>query len=74
MSTIQKIIKFIFPKSIFKKIEEESKKYFFRCNECGYEKSVWNAGGVRAFAKAKKKAFGICPQCKKYKFLDIIKK
>ncbi len=75
MSTVQKILKFLLPQSWFQKIEEESKKWFIECNKCGYSKSVWEAGGIRAFATSKgKRIFGYCPKCKKYKFFKLTKK
>ncbi len=75
MSTIQKILKFILPKNLFQKIKEESKKWFIECDKCGFSKSYWEAGGIRAGAASwKKKVFGRCPNCKKYKFFNVIKK
>jgi hypothetical protein len=74
MSIIQKIFKFILPKKYFEKIEEESKKWFFVC-DCGYEKSVWDAGGLRFSAFPKKKpVVGKCPQCGKIGVMHLIKK
>lgn len=74
MSTIQKIFKFILPKKLFQNIEDESKKWFMICDKCGYSLSYWEAGGLRAFATKKKRIWGRCPNCKKYKFFNVIKK
>ena len=74
LSTIQKILKFILPKNLFQKIEEESKKWFIECGECGLSKSYWEAGGIRAYATKKKWIFGYCPHCKKYKFFKVTKR
>ena len=73
MNIIQKIFKYILPKKIFDKIENESKKWFIKCANCGYSISYWDAGGLRAFASSKKKIVGYCPNCKKHKFLNVIK-
>ena len=71
---IQKILKFILPKNYFFKIEEESKKWFITCG-CGYEQSVWEAGGLRAYATCNNKpALGYCPMCRKLKIMRLIKK
>ncbi len=71
---IDKIIKFILPKK-FQKIEEESKTWLIVCEKCGYSVSYWEAGGLRAGASLKKKKiFGRCPYCKKFKFFSVIKK
>lgn len=74
MSIIQRILKFIFPTSLFQKIEEESKKWFIECEECRFSKSYWESGGIRAYATKGKRIFGYCPNCKKYKFFNVIKK
>ena len=71
---IRKILKFILPKKLFQKIEEESKKWFMVC-DCGYSISCWDAGGIRAGAASyKKKVAGHCPNCKKIKFFSLVKK
>ena len=72
---MKKILKFVLPKKQWEKIKDESKSWFLHCPDCGYEKSVWDAGGIRVGAKAKgKKEFGYCPDCNKKKLLDVIKK
>lgn len=72
---IRKILKFILPQKLFQKIEDESKKWFMECDKCGYSISYWEAGGIRAGAAVwKKKIFGYCPNCKKYKFFNVTKK
>ena len=59
----------------FQKIEDESKKWFIVCDKCGYSISYWDAGGIRAGAASwKKKVFGRCPTCKKFRFFSVIKK
>jgi protein-arginine kinase activator protein McsA len=72
---IQKILQLILPEKLFQKIKNESKKWFMVCNKCGYSKSYWDAGGIRAgAASCKKVIFGHCPNCKKWKFFNVIKK
>lgn len=77
MTTIQKFLKFIIPKSLFQKIEEESKNWFIECEKCGYSKSYWESGGIRAYATPDGKSkwiFGYCPNCKKYKLFKATKR
>lgn len=74
MGAIQKILKFILPKIWFDKIESESKKWFFVC-DCGYEKSLWDAGGLRVCGYPQNKpVLGRCPVCNKFKRMRLIKK
>jgi hypothetical protein len=74
MNKIQNLIKSIFPKAIADKIEKESSKWFFECSECGHSISYLEAGGIRAYATKKKKVFGYCRICKKFKFFNVVKK
>jgi len=74
MSRIQKIIGSILPASFFKRIGEESRKWFIECDICSYAISYWDAGGLRAYATKNKKIFGRCPNCRKFKFFRVIKK
>jgi len=73
MSRIQKILQFMLPVSFFTKIEEESRKWFMECDTCGYAISYWEAGGLRAYATRKKRIFGRCPNCKRFKFFRVRK-
>jgi hypothetical protein len=73
MSAIQKILKSALPEKIFQKIEKESKEWIIEC-DCGYKKSIWEAGGIRACAGKRKKIWGRCPACKKYKFFRVARK
>jgi hypothetical protein len=74
MNKVQKIFRSILPKNLFEKIEKESAKWFFVCKDCGYSISYRDAGGLRAYATKKKKVFGYCRGCGKFKFMDVVKK
>jgi len=54
---IQKILKCLLPKDVFQKIEDESRRWFMECPQCGFHRSYWDAGGVRAFAEATRNRF-----------------
>jgi hypothetical protein len=72
---LRKILKKLLPRKASQKIEDESKKWFMECPQCGYSISYWAAGGARAYAKSKgKRTLGLCPQCKKLQFFKVIKK
>ena len=74
MSFIQKFLKIVLPKKIFQKIKEDSEKWFYVC-ECGFEKSLWEVGGVRFLAYPRKKiTLGFCPKCQKIHRFTLVKK
>jgi hypothetical protein len=73
---IRKILKFLLPDTIFQKMKEESKIWTIGC-DCGYNISVWDAGGIRYKAirlSGTKRIWGRCPNCKKWKFFSVIRK
>jgi hypothetical protein len=74
MNRIQRLIRSVFPKKIAGKIEQESSKWFFECTECGYSISYLEAGGIRAYATKKKRVFGFCHKCRKFKFFNVVKR
>ncbi|MGE5861881.1 MAG: hypothetical protein ACM34J_15045 [Ignavibacteria bacterium] len=74
MNKVQKFFKFVLPKTLFEKIENQSSKWFFECKDCGCSISFRDAGGLRAYATKKKKVFGYCRGCSKFKFLDVVKR
>ena len=72
---IQKILKHLLPKDKFQKIEYESKNWIMKCPKCGFSKSYWEAGGVRAFAISNRKSIlGRCPKCNRFKLFTVIRK
>lgn len=56
LSPTQKIIKFFTSASLFEKMMEESKRYWFTCGNCSKESSVWEIGGIRYKGTEKQKA------------------
>lgn len=79
MSIIQKLYKLLLPEKIFQKIKDESQKWFFIC-KCGFEKSVWDGGGLRFMwsknkretKKSRQYHLWRCPNCKKINFNQLI--
>src|SRR4051794_39878345 len=44
-------------------MEAESRTWMVRCPYCGYERSVWEMGGVRYKAAGRSRQLRRCPQC-----------
>jgi predicted RNA-binding Zn-ribbon protein involved in translation (DUF1610 family) len=44
-------------------IERESRAWMLICTNCGFERSVWEMGGVRYKAKGSQRVRGKCPSC-----------
>jgi predicted RNA-binding Zn-ribbon protein involved in translation (DUF1610 family) len=62
------------PKSWQASAEAESKTWFMRCPNCGFEQSVWDWGGVRWKAAGNPKRLLTCPKCGKSGWHDTYKK
>jgi hypothetical protein len=63
MSFIQKFLLSILPKSWAADMEARSRSWFMRCKECGFEQSVWEAGGIRWKAAGNPVRYLFCQQC-----------
>lgn len=71
----QKFLLRILPKSWAQDMEADSRKWMLKCNTCGHERSVWDAGGIRWKAISKGKVVGvICPQCRQLKSHAMFKR
>lgn len=63
MHTLQKIVFAIMPSSWRAHIQAESERWMLKCPNCGFERSYWDAGGIRWRAAGNKTVFGKCPNC-----------
>jgi hypothetical protein len=62
MSTLQKLVVALLPKKWAESMEAESRHWIFRC-PCGFERSWWDAGGIRWKAAGDDRRMMICPKC-----------
>lgn len=62
MSSIQKFFAAIFPARWAKSMEAHSRSWMMRC-ECGYEKSIWDMGGIRWKARGNPRSYRKCQEC-----------
>lgn len=51
------------PRSWAASMEAESREWMVRCGACGYERSVWDLGGIRWKAAGTSKQYRRCPSC-----------
>lgn len=61
-SFVQRLVLACVPRAWGASIEADSRRWTLRC-ECGHERSVWAAGGVRWLAKGSPKRLLPCPAC-----------
>jgi len=62
MTFIQELLTTVLPKAWAEEMRAESLSWMVRC-PCGFERSVWEIGGIRWKAKGSPRRWGVCPQC-----------
>ena len=72
MSFMQRLLMRLLPRKWAESMEAESRVWMVRC-PCGFERSVWEAGGIRWKAVGKEKCFLACPQCRQSHWHTVYK-
>ena len=62
MSFFQKLFTALLPRKAAQDMEADSRSWMVRC-KCGYERSVWDMGGIRWRAAGNPRWFMRCPHC-----------
>ena len=62
MTFFQQFLTILLPKAWAEDIKAESLTWMVQC-PCGFERSVWESGGVRYKAKGSPRRLGVCTQC-----------
>jgi hypothetical protein len=73
MTFTQRLLTAVLPRSWAEDMRAESLRWMIRC-ECGFERSVWEVGGVRWKAKGNPRYLASCPQCGQKSWHTVFKK
>jgi hypothetical protein len=71
---IRNLILKIVPDRMAVSMEAESREWMTGCRTCGWERSVWDAGGLRWKAKGKSRTRMSCLQCNKNRWAEVSRK
>jgi hypothetical protein len=73
MSRFQRLITKLVPATWAGAMEAESREWMVRCRACGFERSLWELGGIRWKRKGSGKTWtwGRCPNCGKLSWHTI---
>jgi len=74
MSSLQKFVIAILPKKWAARMEAESRTWMARCSSCGFERSIWEAGGIRWKAAGTERRYLSCPECGRAQWHTIYKR
>lgn len=53
-------------------LEAESRRWMMTCR-CGFQRSIWDLGGIRYKASGRQRNYGYCPACKTRSWHTLIK-
>lgn len=73
MSSSQKFFMAILPARWAKSMEAESRNWMIRCS-CGFERSVWESGGIRWKARGTPRRYLLCQGCGQLTWHTIVRK
>jgi len=71
MNIFQRLVTSFVPRSWAEQMEAESRAWIVRCSQCGNERSVWDAGGIRWKASGRPRRLMRCPRCSKWAWHTI---
>jgi hypothetical protein len=73
MSFFQKLFTSILPRKWAEDMEAHSRSWMIKCR-CGYERSIWEIGGIRWRAIGNQKTPARCPSCGKRSWHTVYRK
>lgn len=73
MSFIQRFLTAVLPKAWAEDMRAESLSWMMRCT-CGFERSIWESGGIRWKAKGSPRRLWRCPQCEQRTWHTVYQK
>jgi hypothetical protein len=63
MSGLQRLITRLVPKRWAESMEADSRRWMLKCSNCGFERSVWEMGGIRWKATGNSRNYMLCTNC-----------
>jgi hypothetical protein len=71
---IRRFFQSVLPENAKQDMEKESRKWFIKCSNCKFEKSVWESGGIRWKAAGTPRKMMLCSNCGQLTLHVIYKK
>jgi hypothetical protein len=65
LSFWQRLMKSIAPAASFARMEAESRAWMAQCQNCKFERSIWEIGGIRSGASGSPRVYRRCSNCGK---------
>ena len=74
LSFVQRLFTGLLPRAAADSMRAELLLWMMRCRDCGFERSVWEIGGIRWKAKGNSRTWRRCPSCGRRTGHDIYRK
>lgn len=73
-SDVQKLLTGMFSPATAARMEADSRMWMMQCPNCGWERSLWELGGIRYKAVGNPRSLQRCPNCRQIRWLKIYRR
>jgi hypothetical protein len=71
---LQRLLTGLFSPATAARMEADSRMWMMQCQKCGYERSIWEIGGIRYKAIGNPRTLKRCPNCGKINWHKIYRR
>jgi hypothetical protein len=73
-SGVQKLLTGMFSPATAARMEADSRMWMMQCPNCGWERSLWELGGIRYKAVGNPRSLQRCPNCRQIRWMKIYRR
>ena len=73
-SGVQKVLTGMFSPATAARMEADSRMWMMQCPNCGWERSIWELGGIRYKAVGNPRSLQRCPDCRQISWHKIYRR
>jgi hypothetical protein len=74
MSFIQRLVTGFVSRASADAMRASSLDWMIRCSGCGFERSVWESGGIRYKASGRPRGYRRCARCRRREIHEVYRK
>jgi hypothetical protein len=73
-SGVQRLLTGMFSPAAAARMEADSRMWMMQCPNCGWERSLWELGGIRYKAVGNPRSLQRCPNCRQIHWMKIYRR
>lgn len=73
-SGVQRLFTGMFSPATAARMEADSRMWMMQCPNCGWERSIWELGGIRYKAIGNPRSLQRCPDCRQIRWMKIYRR